>query len=173
MILKLKQWCEGIVIAIIVTIIIEMLIPDNSSKKYVKVVIGVYIMFVSLNPILELLHYDINFEKIFDVDTVEASYSMDSKIKDVYVLGIEEKIKEDLEELGYKIKYVQVLVDSNYEEISKITLKISNSQNSNIIEIEKINIGQTENQKNKYGDIVSFLETNYGVEEEKIVIEEV
>ena len=32
MILKLKQWCEGIVIAIIITIIIEMLIPDSNKK---------------------------------------------------------------------------------------------------------------------------------------------
>ena len=58
MILKLREWCEGIIIAIIISIIIEMLIPDNKSKKYVKVIIGIYIMFVSLNPLLKILNYD-------------------------------------------------------------------------------------------------------------------
>ena len=70
MILKLKAWCEGIVIAIIISTIIEMIIPDNKSKKYVKVVIGIYIMFVCLNPILELFKYDLNFEDILDIETV-------------------------------------------------------------------------------------------------------
>ena len=142
MILKLKAWCEGIVIAIIISTIIEMIIPDNKSKKYVKVVIGIYIMFVCLNPILELLKYDLNFEDIFDIETVEASSSVDSRIKDVYVLGIEEKIKEDVESIGYILEGVQVLVDSNYEEINEINLKIKSKQNENIVEIEKINIGK-------------------------------
>lgn len=169
MILKLKQWCEGIVIAIIITIIIEMLIPD-SNKKYVKVVIGIYIMFVSLNPILELLHYDINFENILGIDAVQTSSNVDSKIKDVYVLGIEEKIKEDIENLGYAIENVEVLVDENYENISEISLKVGNSKNSNFIKIEKVSIGEKENIKNQYNDIVSFLETNYSVDESKIII---
>lgn len=169
MILKLKQWCEGIVIAIIITIIIEMLIPD-SNKKYVKVVIGIYIMFVSLNPLLELLHYDINFENILGLDTVQTSTNVDTKIKDVYVLGIEEKIKEDIENLGYTVEIVQVLVDENYENISEIYLKVDNNKSSNDIKIEEVSIGKKENIKNQYNDIVSFLETNYSVEGNKIII---
>lgn len=171
MIFKLKQWCEGIVIAIIISTIIEMLIPDNKSKKYVKVVIGIYIMFVSLNPILELLQYDLKFENIFDVNTIEASSNVDSRIKDVYILGIEEKIKEDVESLGYILESVQVNVDSNYEEISKISLKIKNKQNINIVEIEKVDIGKQRNEKDNYEDIVSMLVTNYLVSEDKIFIE--
>ena len=59
MILKIRAWCEGIIIAIIISIIIEMILPDGKNKKYVKVVIGIYIMFVVLNPILEIINYDI------------------------------------------------------------------------------------------------------------------
>ncbi len=171
MILKLKAWCEGIVIAIIISTIIEMIIPDNKSKKYVKVVIGIYIMFVCLNPILELLKYDLNFEDIFDIETVEASSSVDSRIKDVYVLGIEEKIKEDVESIGYILEGVQVLVDSNYEEINEINLKIKCKQNENIVEIEKINIGKQTDEKENYEDIVNLLVTNYLVSRDKIFIE--
>lgn len=171
MILKLKAWCEGIVIAIIISTIIEMIIPDNKSKKYVKVVIGIYIMFVCLNPILELLKYDLNFENIFDIETVEASTSVDSKIKDVYVLGIEEKIKEDVESIGYILEDVQVFVDSDYEEINGINLKIKSKQSENIVEIEKINIGKQTDEKENYEDIVNLLVTNYLVSKDKIFIE--
>lgn len=172
MILKLKEWCEGIVIAIIISTIIEMIVPDNKSKKYVKVVIGIYIMFVSLNPILELLKYDLKFENIFNVNTVQTSQSIDTNIKDVYVLGIEEKIKEDIESMGYILESVQVLVDSNYEEINEINLKIKGKKNfENIVEIEKINIGKQTDKNEDYEDIVNFLVTNYLVTRNKIFIE--
>lgn len=171
MILKLREWCEGIIIAIIISIIIEMLIPDNKSKKYVKVVIGIYIMFVSLNPILEVINYDFDFSNIFNYETIEAtSTNLDNNIKDVYVLGIEEKIKEDVEELGYNIENVKVEVDSNYEQIEKILLKIGSNSNSNIIKIEEINIGKEENKKQNYLDIVAMLIDNYSVEDDKIII---
>lgn len=171
MILKLREWCEGIIIAIIISIIIEMLIPDNKSKKYVKVVIGIYIMFVSLNPILEVIKYDFDFSNIFNYETIEAtSTNLDNNIKDVYVLGIEEKIKEDAEELGYNIENVKVEVDSNYEQIEKILLKIGSNSNSNIIKIEEINIGKEENKKQNYLDIVAMLIDNYSVEDDKIII---
>lgn len=169
MILKLKQWCEGIIIAIVISVIIEMLIPDNKTKKYVKVVIGIYIMFVSLNPILEILNYDYDFSKIFDLETVTTSTTLNNNIKDVYVLGIEEKIKEEVEELGYNVENLQVQVDSNYEEIEKIYLKISNSLNDNFIKIEEVNIGK-DNKNEQYADVVLFLTTNYFIDEGKIII---
>ena len=65
MILEIKRWCEGIIVAIILCIIIESLIPNGNSKKYIRVVIGIYIMYVSLNPLLNLLNYDFDF-KIFE-----------------------------------------------------------------------------------------------------------
>lgn len=170
MIFKLKQWCEGIIIAIIISVIIEMLIPDTKSKKYVKVIIGVYIMFVSLNPILELLKYEINFDDFLNINTIQTSSQSYDDIKDVYVLGIEEKIKEDIETLGYQVD-VKILVDSNYEEINEIHLKINGKQNSNIVEIQKITIGENVN-KNGYEDIISLLKNNYLVEKEKIFIKE-
>ena len=61
MILKIKSWCEGIIVSIILCIIIESLIPEGNNKKYVKVIIGIYIMYVSLNPLLNLFNYDLNF----------------------------------------------------------------------------------------------------------------
>ena len=91
MIIKIRQWCEGIIIAVIISIIIEMIIPEGKNKKYIKVIIGVYIMFVSLTPILELLDYDFNFNKDYLtgfklLSTKEFKGNSHEKItKDVYV----------------------------------------------------------------------------------------
>lgn len=175
MIFKLRQWCEGIIIAIIISVIIEMLIPDNKNKKYVKVMIGIYIMFASLNPILEMLNYDINFDDILKIDssnTIQTSSNIyNDKIKRVYVLGIEEKIKEDIENLGYEVENVKVFVDSNYEMISKLEIKINGKLNltSNIMNVEKVIIGNKK-EEYKYEDIVSFLKEEYLLETGQVFI---
>ncbi len=170
MILKIKAWCEGIIIAIIISIIIEMLLPEGKNKKYVKVVIGIYVMFVVLNPILEIINYDIKFEELLGFEEeVSVSTSLDTNMKDVYVVGIQETIKEEISEMGYIVKNVEIEVDSNYENIEKIELLVEEGDDK-IKSIEPIIIGNKENKSNlKYTDIMAYLVENYSVSEDKIV----
>lgn len=128
-------------------------------------------MFVSLSPILEILNCDINFDKNFMNNTVPTSSNIyNEKMKDVYVLGIKDKIKNDIEELGYNVANVEIAVDSNYEKIDSINLKISGRKNETVAEIEKISIGESKIENQKFDDIILFLKTNYLVEEEQIII---
>jgi len=170
MILKIKAWCEGIIIAIIISIIIEMLLPEGKNKKYVKVVIGIYVMFVVLNPILEIINYDIKFEELLGFEEeISVSTSLDTNMKDVYVVGIQETIKEEISEMGYIVKNVEIEVDSNYENIEKIELSVEEGDDK-IKSIEPIIIGNKENKSNlKYTDIMAYLVENYSVSEDKIV----
>ena len=48
----ITSWVQGIIIAVIIGSIIEMLLPNGNSKKYIKVVIGVYIVFSIVSPII-------------------------------------------------------------------------------------------------------------------------
>lgn len=165
MILKIRQWCEGIIVAVIISIIIEMIIPEGKNKKYIKVIIGVYIMFVSLSPLLELLKYDFKFDGVFNVDSsIEVTENLDNNMKDVYVLAIEENIKSELENLGYNIDFVNVYTDINYEYIENIELKVNGKKGN----IEPIIIGENRNQEN-YLDIIEFIRNNYFVDSEAII----
>ena len=40
----ITNWAEGIIVAVIIGTIIEMILPNGKSKKYIKVVIGIYIL---------------------------------------------------------------------------------------------------------------------------------
>ncbi len=164
MIIKIKQWCEGIIIAVVISVIIEMIIPDGKNKKYIKVIIGIYIMFVTLSPILEILNYDFNFDKVFDYETIEVSKNLDSNIKDIYIAGIENTIKSEIEEMGYNIDSIKIYTDINYENIEKIELKVNGRTN----EIQEIVIGKKTESK-KYNDIVELLMKNYCVSSEQII----
>lgn len=45
----LSNWAQGIIVAVIIATIIEMILPNGSSKKYVKVVVGIYILFTIIS----------------------------------------------------------------------------------------------------------------------------
>lgn len=170
MILAIKNWCEGIIIAIIISIIVELLLPNGNNKKYVKVVSGIYIMFVILNPILEMLKYDINFENMFNFgETQQVTQTMSQDIKDIYVVGIKESIKQDIEKLGYNVETLEILLDSNYENIEKIELKVELKEDK-VKAVEKVEIGKDETDlDNSYSEIIELLKENYLVDETKII----
>ena len=109
----IRQWCEGIIIAILISLIIELLVPEGDNKKYVKVVIGIYIVFVVINPLLKFFKYDFDFSSVINVPVEEVNSKTDS-IKEFYVEGIKESIKEDIEKLGYIIDNIEISFDSNF-----------------------------------------------------------
>lgn len=137
MILEIKTWCEGIIVAIILCLIIESLIPEGNNKKYIKVVIGIYIMYVSLNPILNLLECDFDFKNMIGIQTkAEEVFSVsDTGIKDIYIMGIEQNIKEEVKSIGYEVEDIEVFVDLDYENIEKIELEIKRNNNMDFNEI--------------------------------------
>ena len=123
MILKIKCWCEELIVAIFIAIIIEMLIPEGSNKKYAKVVVGIYILFITMSPILNIFNENIEVDIFNNIKTEEIYSNFDNNIKDVYITGIEESIKDGLNEKNIDVKDVSIKVDSKYENFEKILIK--------------------------------------------------
>ena len=48
----INSWAQEIVIAVIVGTIIEMIVQNGKNKKYIKTVIGMYLLFVIMYPII-------------------------------------------------------------------------------------------------------------------------
>lgn len=63
----LSKWIEGIAIAVIVSSIFEMILPDGNIKKYIKIVLGVYIIFSIISPFVNSKElYNLNISKEID-----------------------------------------------------------------------------------------------------------
>ena len=134
----LSSWAQGIIVAVIIATLIEMILPNSSSKKYVKVVIGMYILFTIVSPIIKKLGgKDINLNTI-DIEKYEQQISKSDNtisrkfednntrsIKDIYVSNLKADISAKLKEKGYEIDTsdIQIKDDENYT-IVKITLKL-------------------------------------------------
>ncbi len=163
----IRNWCEGIIVAIILSIIIEILVPDGNNKKYVKVVIGVYIIFVVINPILKLMNYDFNFD-FFKYSAQEETYAnINTDMKDVYIVGIEQELKKEIENLGYSVKTLKVNIDKAYENIESVEIKVEKKTDKNMI--EPVVIGDNKIKEN-FEEVTNYIKENYNLNEEQIII---
>lgn len=133
MIEKLKLWTQNIIIAVIISIIIEMILPDTgSNKKYVKVVSGLYILYVIINPILNLgtSAKDFKIEEFIKNENIISTVAEESDVAKTYILSMENSLKANIEkELSYKVQMVEFTLLKDYSEIVKIKIEMKPGQN--------------------------------------------
>lgn len=58
------SWITTIVAAVLITGFLEMLLPESELQKFVRVVLGIFIMVTILNPLLSLVNQNIKFEHL-------------------------------------------------------------------------------------------------------------
>ena len=68
MIKFISSWAGGIVLSVIIATILEMILPEGKNKKYIKTVIGVYILFAIISPIIsKVTGKTIDTQRIFEI----------------------------------------------------------------------------------------------------------
>ena len=191
----LSSWAQGIIVAVIIATLIEMILPNSSSKKYVKVVIGMYILFTIVSPIIKKLGgKDINLNTI-NIEKYERQISKSDNtisrkfednntrsIKDIYVSNLKADISAKLKEKGYEIdtSAVQIKDDENYT-IEKITLKLikmeQKQEKNNEIVINTVEIGNTISQKDsktlsddEKQEVKDYISETYDIDKKNINI---
>ena len=167
----LNEWAQGIIVAVIIATIIELILPKGNSKKYVKVIVGIYILFTIISPVIAKVkgnELNVNeildtkkFEKELEKSNSKISEKLESNnsrsIKDIYVSNLTTDIKNKLKEKGYNVvsSSIDVKDDKNYtiEEINLDVNKIENEQEDNqeneqeeVNRIESINIEEVKIQ---------------------------
>ena len=186
MINVINRWMKQIIFAVVITIIIEMLVPEGKNKKYIKMITNIYIIFIIVSPIFSKLTLkEINLNEIFineSTKTVAASSIDNTKyIEERYIKNIKESINTNLSNIGYEVKNIDVFInikDEKYGQIEKIRLSVEKKQREEIKKIEKVSIG-TENNSNMEQNlseediqiITNYLMINYGVIESNITLE--
>ena len=186
MINVINRWMKQIIFAVVITIIIEMLVPEGKNKKYIKMITNIYIIFIIVSPIFSKLTLkEINLNEIFineSTKTVATSNIDNTKyIEERYIKNIKESINTNLSNIGYEVKNIDVFInikDEKYGQIEKIRISVEKKQKEEIKKIEKVSIG-TENNSNMEQNlseediqiITNYLMINYGVIESNIILE--
>ena len=191
----ISGWIQGIIIAVIIGTIIEMLLPDGNCKKYVKVVIGVYILFSIVSPLItKVTGNEFRVSDIYDINTyIEVSTkssqenienSQQNQIKQVYITNLKNDMKQKIQEKGYSVKSLTLEI-SNDEQytLKKIFAQVTkrkNEENNEVKGVNEINItisNTTENieedisiSTKEQNDLKAYLSGIYNLEEKNINI---
>lgn len=148
----MSSWVKGLGLAIVVVSILEMLLPNNKTKKYIRMVMGIYVLFTIVSPFIK--HQDIFKEGSFDLEdytmaqtsTTLNQSSMDERIQELYIQELEKDINKKLKEKGYETTSCKVKAQiSDKEEetkITKIKIKVQKSQ-------EEVKLPEDEQIENK------------------------
>ncbi len=147
----LSLWVKNLSLALIVVSILEMLLPNNKTKKYIKMVMGLYILFSIIAPFVNnsnVLNFNIedvysNYSKEISSTSATSTAgevnqaSMDDRLNQLYKEQLESDITQKVEEKGYDVRKCKV--DAHVSEsdtgIESITIEIDgkndNTENSN------------------------------------------
>ena len=155
MIEVISSWAKSLGVAIVLVSILEMVLPNNRTKKYIRMVLGVFIIFNIISPFIQnkdnLSLASINIEDYYTEENSSTnSYtninsdilnqtSMDQRIKVLYQEELEKDIKNKIENQGYEISSCKVQAEvptnennnKNETGITKIKLKIEGKQENN------------------------------------------
>jgi len=126
MIEKLKLWTGNIIVAVVISIVIDLILPSGNNRKYVKVITGLYILYVIINPILNLdekIDLSKELKNMFLNETKIQTVSND-EIRKTYILSLENALKESIEKIGYSVENVKIYVSQDYSIFEKIEIKM-------------------------------------------------
>ena len=145
----LSSWVKNLGIVIVIVSILEMLLPNNKTKKYIKIVFGLFIILNIISPLIkERQVFSIeNFDFDDFSNSIESSNNinenetvnqetMDEKIGELYKKELEKDITKKLEDKGYIVKNI------------KTSVTIGNKEETKIEKIE-IDLEKEENKENK------------------------
>ena len=135
----ISNWAGGIVVAVIIGTVIEMILPSGNSKKYIKVVIGIYVLFTIVSPVItkftgetievsDILDLDKYVEEAEDVG-VQNTVQSNNQIMEVYSSGIQEDLKAKIEAKGYMVNSIDIGIanDESYS-ITDITIDVEKEE---------------------------------------------
>ena len=158
----ISMWAKQIVVAVIIATIIEMIVPNGNSKKYIKTIIGIFILFNIITPIIDkITNGSLNIDSIVNIEEYAKQMEMkeneftnfevnnSSNIKDIYLYNLKRDIKSKIESKECIVNNIDINIDENNEyKIKKIELDLKkdkqiennkeSEQNTNQIVINKI-----------------------------------
>ena len=196
----MNSWAQTIIVCVIVAVIIEMILPNSNNKKYVKIILGIYILLsmvypivnsvsngnISLNSIITSANKEMDKYNMNTIDIETNKY-----IETTYKKKLREDIIKEINEKGYRVLefnlYIEMENEERYAQINSIVMnieKINEEQKEttniyNKIKEVKIDISNNKTEikkeeilEDEINNKKEYLENSYSIEKERIHINE-
>ncbi|SHM51612.1 stage III sporulation protein AF [Caldanaerovirga acetigignens] len=192
MVAGLSSWIKQVILVVIFTLFVELLMPSNELRKYIKVTLGIIVIIAILNPIISLLKAD----KFFDGIQLKAMVYLNEdsisnqaeKLKQEHIKMALELFEKELEKkLVRQLKQITSLAvcktdvklnqDGSIKEIHLVINKESIRHPKNVekvfvsLDSQPSNIPNNNSMKDEIKKIKEYLSAFYEIPETNISVE--
>ena len=156
-----SSWVLSIIGVVLISVIVEMILPKGSVSKFIKSVLAIFIVFVIVSPIATIKDSNY-FDKIINLNAIEIDVNYVKTINEQKVTEYQKNITTILNESGFLNISVNIDAEIDKEiKINKVYVNICNLVlNGNISHIDK------------YTKMIAIITSVVDVKKENIVFNE-
>ncbi|MEF9952602.1 MAG: stage III sporulation protein AF [Clostridium sp.] len=184
-----REWIMSVVTTVLFITIVELILPDNNIKKYVKIGTGLLIMIVVLTPIFKVIQNDFNVGAIIDkytaglenyekIDSKKAKEEFDKKTIEAFNGSFKVNIQEQIKNAtGKEYEVVTLILKNNntskgYDGVKSIVLRKKSSEKV-VTNVEKVVIGNGDanDKANKVEgdpDVIRVLKNDFNINSSEV-----
>ena len=193
----LMEWVTQIILFIILATIIDLLIPQSSFQKYIKLAIGLILILILLNPVFSVLNIDIreavsssmikisnekeisSMENLIDLQKKEIESAQHAYILEQMAVQLKNIAEPELKDaFAVEIANIEFVFENNrqasYENLNEIivTLTEGKKEEGMMKAVEDVEINTDEPLKKLDNDeeIIAYLEKVWELQDKKITI---
>jgi len=188
----LNKWIYTIVVAMVFVTFVEILLPSNAMKKYTRVILGLLIMTIILNPLLSFIKRDFSlsgysFKFQSELDSIyikkqgmDYSDKQSQEVAKLFRQNLEKQMEEQIrkelkdKELKVTIDIVNDVKSDKFGDINKVNIFVEDKI-SPVDRIDKVKIGEgeirdTKKPSNKYQSLKNTVAAMYDISTDRIEI---
>lgn len=150
----LTSWITNIILFILLAVIVEMLLPQTSLQKYVKMVLGLLLIIIFLTPIFKLFSVDVNdllnsanlgltnendfIENSLEKKKIEIQSEQHAYILEQTAVQLKELTEKELmNQFDYQFKNIEVRMSDSLESTDSIETILTNLDRIDVTLIDK------------------------------------
>lgn len=179
----MSEYLQYLIWMMLFVIVIEMIFPDSSYRKYIKLVLGCILVYTMLSPIIQWIRIDgenykdyvQDYQKLLGIESGGVAESYDEQVKQQQAIleaMYQKNMTQTIEE-QFDIKVVSLQLKMKDSQMEQVNLTVTRSDAS--IQVGEIHIGDKSHSadgadealKNK---IKTCLNDFYNVQDSNIYI---
>lgn len=162
----LSAWVLSIAGVVLLSVLVELILPSGAMNKYIKGIFAFIIMLVILTPIPKLLNQNIDISNFFNSDVIQPDEDYIEQINLDKLSALQTEIEKEIENEGYQnVKvYISSNIFDNTFQIRSATIDLTNlvitanAERTNIVRIKQQITGIVKNHLSIGEDYIFYEE---------------
>lgn len=157
-----SSWILSIVGIILLGVLIDLILPEGQTNKYIKSIFSIIVIFVIVSPLVNLTKNEVNLDDIFK-NEIEIDREYVENINDARLTALNNSIIAEAENVGLKSIEIEFVLneDSFNLDIEKVNIYLKNlviDKNFTHIDKYKILVGVVQKYLNIEKEYIFFYE---------------